>query len=731
MQSELTIALAGNPNSGKTTAFNSLTGSHQHVGNYPGITVEKKEGYIRLLSGESVRVIDLPGTYSLTAYTQEETVARHVLARERPDVVIDVLNAGALERNLYLTIQLLELGVPVVLALNMMDEAARQGMSIDLDRLAERLGLPVLATVARTGEGLPELLAETEAYIATRRGAPWKPLHISYGPDLDPVLKDMEGLIMEAGLLAEEYPARWVALKLLEADEEIVTRSRAAAPELAADLEGRVDEVTRHMRDTLNTWPEAVIADYRYGFISSLLRDGVLVRRQDMHARIHLSDHMDKVLTHPFMGPVIMFGVLYLLYTITFKLGQIPMDWVTQGFALLREGADAVLPEGQIKSLVLSGIIDGVGGVMSFVPLIMLIFLQISFLEDTGYMARMAYMLDRIFRIFGLHGCSVMPFIVGGGIAGGCAVPGVLAARTLRSPREKMATLLTVPFMACGAKLPVFILFAGVFFPGHEAAVMFGLTLTGWAVALLTARLLRSTIIRGPSTPFVMELPPYRLPTLLGLGIHTGERTLEYLKKAGTVILAISIILWAAMAYPRLPLDVRAHYAGLQQTVEAELDAARASGGDVAELEKRLAAVHGERAERALQHSFAWRLGMALEPLTEPAGFDWRTDIALVGGFAAKEVIVATLGTAYSLGDVDPEDPTPLADQIRKDGRWTPATALALLVFVLLYAPCLVTMAAIRQETGSWRWPLFSMVFNTVVAFTAAVGVRHAVTWMM
>ena len=417
MQSELTIALAGNPNSGKTTAFNSLTGSHQHVGNYPGITVEKKEGYIRLLSGESVRVIDLPGTYSLTAYTQEETVARHVLARERPDVVIDVLNAGALERNLYLTIQLLELGVPVVLALNMMDEAARQGMSIDLDRLAERLGLPVLATVARTGEGLPELLAATEAYIATRRGAPWKPLHISYGPDLDPVLKDMEGLIMEAGLLAEEYPARWVALKLLEADEEIVTRSRAAAPELAADLEGRVDEVTRLMRDTLNTWPEAVIADYRYGFISSLLRDGVLVRRQDMHARIHLSDHMDKVLTHPFMGPVIMFGVLYLLYTITFKLGQIPMDWVTQGFALLREGADAVLPEGQIKSLVLSGIIDGVGGVMSFVPLIMLIFLQISFLEDTGYMARMAYMLDRIFRIFGLHGCSVMPFIVGGGIA--------------------------------------------------------------------------------------------------------------------------------------------------------------------------------------------------------------------------------------------------------------------------------------------------------------------------
>ena len=725
MDPQLTIALAGNPNSGKTTAFNALTGSHQHVGNYPGITVEKKEGFIKMPSGRCVRFIDLPGTYSLTAYTQEETVARHVLAQERPDVVIDVLNAGALERNLYLTIQLLELGVPVVLALNMMDEAAKQGMTIDIERLSQRLGFPVMATVARTGEGLPELLKATEAYIETKRGEPWEPLHISYGPDLDPVLRDMEAAIAEAGLLASEYPARWVALKLLEQDEEILTRSRAEAPELAADLERQVDEVARHLRDTLNTWPEAVIADYRYGFISSLLRDGVLVRLQDMHARIQFSDRMDQVLTHPFMGPAIMLGVLYLLYTVTFTIGEIPMGWVEQGFALLREGADAVLPDGQLKSLVLSGIIDGVGGVMSFVPLIMLIFLQIAFLEDTGYMARMAYMLDRIFRIFGLHGCSVMPFIVGGGIAGGCAVPGVLAARTLRSPREKIATLLTVPFMACGAKLPVFILFSGVFFPDGDPPDLHSFPPRRSSVLEQGFALLRSTIIRGPSTPFVMELPPYRLPTMLGLAIHTGERTFEYLKKAGTVILAISIILWAAMAYPQLPLDTRAHFAGAQQTIEANLEAAKASGGDVAALEEQLTALHGERAERALQHSFAGRLGMALEPLTRPAGFDWRTDIALVGGFAAKEVIVATLGTAYSLGDIDPEDPTPLAQQIRNDGRWTPATALALLVFVLLYAPCLVTVAAIRQETGSWGWPVFSMVFNTLIAFGAAVAVRH------
>ncbi|MEG2140947.1 MAG: ferrous iron transport protein B, partial [Bilophila sp.] len=649
MSSQLTIALAGNPNSGKTTAFNALTGSHQHVGNYPGITVERKEGSVHMPSGETVRIIDLPGTYSLTAYTQEETVARMVLVRERPDVVVGVLNAGALERNLYLAVQLLELGIPVVLALNMMDEAQGQGMTIDLERLSARMHLPVLPTVARTGKGLPEVLEAALAFAKERQNQPWQPLHISYGSDLDPVLTRMEKAIADAGLLAPEYPARWVAIKLLELDEEMLTRSRAANAELTARLEREVDEVTAHLRDTLDTWPEAVIADYRYGFISSLLRDGVLVRRVDVHRRLHLTDHMDHVLTHPLVGPLIMFGVLYLLYKITFSFGAIPMGWVESGFALVREVVDGVLADGPLKSLILSGIIDGVGGVMSFVPLIMLIFLQISFLEDSGYMARMAYMLDRVFRIFGLHGCSVMPFIIGGGIAGGCAVPGVLAARTLRSPREKLATLLTVPFMACGAKLPVFILFAGVFFPRHEATVMFGLTLAGWVVALLTARLLRSTIIRGPSTPFVMELPPYRLPTLLGLGIHTGERTLEYLKKAGTVILAVSVLLWAAMTYPTLPLDTRAGLAARQQTLEAEMQDAERTGGNIGALEYALAKLHDERAELSLRHSFAGRFGVALEPLTKPAGFDWRTDIALVGGFAAKEVIVATLGTAYSL----------------------------------------------------------------------------------
>jgi ferrous iron transport protein B len=372
-----------------------------------------------------------------------------------------------------------------------------------------------------------------------------------------------------------------------------------------------------------------------------------------------------------------------------------------------------------------------VGGVMGFVPLIMLIFLQIAFLEDSGYMARIAYMLDRVFRVFGLHGCSVMPFIVGGGIAGGCAVPGVMAARTLRSRREKLATLLTVPFMACGAKVPVFILIVGIFFAENEASVLFGLTLAGWATALLVARLLRSTVIKGPSTPFVMELPPYRLPTMRGLFIHTWERTWQYLKKAGTVILAISVLLWLAMTFPSLPENVVADFEARSATVAASIEQGKEAGQDTTELEEQLAALDAERAEAALEHSVAGSIGRTLEPVSRYAGFDWRTNIALVGGFAAKEVIVSTLGTAYSLGEVDPEDAAPLAEQIRNDPNWNAATALSLLVFVLLYAPCFVAVVAIRQEAGSWGWALFSTAFNTVLAFGVSVAVYQVGTLVL
>ena len=700
-----TMALMGNPNSGKTTLFNALTGARQHVGNYPGITVEKREGLLRLPNLD-LTVVDLPGTYSLTAYTEDELVARTFLVENKPNAVVTVLDATNLERSLYLVLQILELGTPVIIALNMMDEVRRKGVTIHADRLASLLGAPVLETVARTGEGKDALLDQARAAMRARSRI--EPVRVSYGHDLDEALDRMQALIEKTGFLTDRYPSRWIGLKYLEHDQAVLTQGQADA-RVHAQLLDMVETVTTHCRQTLDTDPEALIADYRYGFITALLKDGVLVRPTNQ-SRLELTDKLDAVLTNRLAGPVLMFAIIYLMFEVTFTLGEIPMGWVEAFFGWLGDTATAILPEGLISSLVVSGVIDGVGGVLGFTPLIMIMFFFLSFLEDSGYMARMAYMLDRVFRMFGLHGCSVMPFIVSGGIPGGCAVPGVMAARTLRSPKEKIATILTAPFLSCGAKVPVFLLLAAAFFPTAGGSALFWITLGGWVMALLTARVLRWTIIRGEATPFVMELPPYRMPTLRGLCLHTWERVWQYIKKAGTIILAISILLWAAMTFPSLPTERLDHYAARTEAVES------GQWADDAAREEALLAVENARAQEALRHSVAGTIGTALEPVSRWAGFDWRTNIALLGGFAAKEVIVSTLGTAYSLGEVDPEETGSLSDQLRADASWSPWVAASLIAFVLLYAPCFVTVAVIAREL-SWKWAAFSVGFNTALAF--------------
>ena len=715
------MALAGNPNSGKTTVFNALTGARQHVANYPGITVDKKEGMVKVPGGEA-RVMDLPGTYSLSAYSLEELVARRALADERPDVVVDIIDANALERNLYLAVQLMEMGLPLVLALNMMDEVNKKGIKINVDKLSQLLGVPAVKTIARTGGGLDQLLQAAADAAESRRGQPWRPLLISYGPDLDAVLKDMTAEIEAAEFLTQQYPARWTALKYLESDEEIHKLGAKTNPELHARLQGLTAEAAAHLDATLGTYPEAIIADYRYGFIHSILKQNVLVRPEDTAARVAFSDRADQVLTHRFAGPLIMFCVLYLVYQITFVVGEIPMGWVENFFGWANETVSANMADGVLKSLVVSGVIDGVGGLMGFVPLIMVIFLLISILDDSGYMARIAYMLDRVMRLFGLHGCSVMPLIVSGGIAGGCGVPGVMAARTLRSPKERLATILVAPFLACGAKLPVFLLLVGAFFSQDQAQIMLLMTLAGWAAALIIARLLRSTLARGASTPFVMELPPYRAPTFKGVAIHTWERTWAYIKKAGTIVLAVSILLWAAMTYPELDAEQTAVF----ESQRAEVEAKTASGGlEQEQADAALADIDGVEAETALRNSAAGRLGIALEPVSQISGFDWRTNIALIGGLAAKEVIVSTMGTAYSLVSVDDEDADAanLQARLQADPAWNPAVAAALMVFVLLYAPCFMVVIMIRQETASTAWAVFSVVFNTIFAFAISTGV--------
>ncbi|MBU0483025.1 MAG: ferrous iron transport protein B [Proteobacteria bacterium] len=728
MDSKIKIALAGNPNAGKTTLFNQLTGSRQHVGNYPGVTVEKKEGDY-LLNGQKLHIVDLPGTYSLTAYSVEEVVTRDFLVTEKPDVVINIADASNLERNLYLTCQFMELGIPMVIALNMVDVARDRGIAVETEKLATLLGVKVLPIIARNGQGTEELMRAAVELANEKR--PWQSVNISYGDDLDSALLKMEEKIRETGFMSDLYPARWLAIKYLEADEQVRSKGRQVAVASgdstpAEALEAMVAQVDDHLQLTMETYPEAMIADHRYGYIKSILRQGVISRQYD-EDRLFTSDRIDRIVTDRFLGPLIMLAVLMGLYHFTFTYSELPVSWLGSFFDLVSSGVDRVLTDGPLKSLLVSGIIDGVGGVLGFVPIIMFMFFGIAILEDSGYLARVAFMMDRIFRIFGLHGSSVMAYIISGGIAGGCAVPGVMATRTLRSPKERMATLLTAPFMNCGAKLPVLALLIGTFFAANQAQFMLLLTLLAWIVALVVAKFLRLTVLRGEATPFVMELPPYRFPTLKGLLIHTWEKTWQYIKKAGTVILAISILIWTMMTYPGLPASEQELFAKQRQVVEAGypahiVKALAEDGGDrrdplLQKLRRSLLEINKAESEKTLRYSIAGRIGTALETVSWLPGFDWRTNIALVGGFAAKEVVISSLGTAYSMGEVDAEDNGSLAQALAADPAWNPVVALSLIVFIMFYAPCFVTVICIVRESGSWKWGVFSVLFNTSFAF--------------
>ncbi len=716
------IALAGNPNAGKTTLFNKLTGTNQHVANYPGVTVEKKSGTYKI-DGISYELVDLPGTYSLTAYSIEEIVARDFIAKEKPHAIINVVDASNLERNLSFTIQLLEMGVPVCIALNMIDDANRRGIKIDHNKLSELLGVSVTPIIARNGHGVSELIELTRASLDKLS----KPLEISYGNDIEEAIYKMSSIINDKKFLTELYVPRWVAIKYLERDELIIEAGDKVDQGISNALKKVVDEVSAHIEETLDTYPEAIIADQRYGFIRSILKQGVLTRSTD-ETRVFLTERVDTVLLNRFFGPIIMIAIITALYYITFNFSAIPVGWLESGIGWVSDTVGSLLPDGMLKSLIVSGVIDGVGGVLGFTPIIMFMFLGIAVLEDSGYLARMSFMLDRVFRMFGLHGNSVMPFIVSGGIAGGCAVPGVMAARTIKSPRERLVTILTAPFMNCGAKLPVFALLVAAFFKENEATVMVIITLVSWVGALCAAKLLRLTVLKGDESPFVMELPPYRLPTFRGVLLHTWEKVWQYIKKAGTVILAISILIWVMMTFPGLSEQKVQEYENQRQVVTAEYDASVLTELEKADdettlseaavsLQKKLNKIDGLEAEASLRYSVAGKVGTALESVTKITGFDWRTNIALISGFAAKEIIISTLGTAYSLGGVDPEDSGSLSSKLAKSPSWNKATAWAMIIFTIFYAPCFATVVCIAREAGSWKWGAFSVVFNTTIAF--------------
>lgn len=663
-EAKIVVALAGNPNSGKTTMFNSLTGSRQHVGNWPGVTVEKKEGQM-VFEGIAVRVVDLPGTYSLGAYSEDEAVARDYILFEKPDVVVNIVDATNFERNLYLTIQLIEMGANAVMALNMYDELKEREVDIDTVKLSELLGIPVIATVATRGVGMKELMAAALRAAMTKGPAPLK---INYGKEMEAELIAMEQDILSSPALAERLAARWLAVKLLEGDEGVLKGLQKCS---GLDLMlARRDEAVSRLEGIWGEDIESLIADSRYGFIGGLAKE-VITRRQRAEDRLSMSDKIDRIVTNRYLGIPTFLLAMMAVFQFTFKVGDPFIGWIETFFewvgGVTGTWLESIGASGLLSSLVVDGIIGGVGSVLVFIPNIFLLFFAISLLEDSGYMARAAYIMDRFMHTLGLHGKSFIPLLIGFG----CNVPAIMAARTLENKSDRLVTILINPLMSCSARLPVYVLFAGAFFSAREGLVIFSLYLLGIALAILMGLLFKRFLFKGGTSHFVMELPPYRVPTLKSTLIHMWERGSSFIRKAGTIILAVVILVWVLSNLP----------AGV---------------------------------EYASRESVLGQVGSFLSPIFKPAGFGtWEATVALVFGILAKEVVVGVLGVIYGVQGAG------LTEVIAQ--YWTPLSAYAFMVMSLVYIPCVATIGAIKRETNSWGWTAFAVGYSLVLGWIMAV----------
>lgn len=689
----LTVALAGNPNSGKTTIFNNITGARQHVGNYAGVTVERREGH-RSFEGQDLMVIDLPGTYSLTANSLDEVVARNVIIDEKPDLIVNILDAANLERNLYLAVQLLELERPLVLALNMADMAEQAGIKLDVHALQKRFGIPVVKMVGNRNQGTDELLHEVVG-VAGKISA--TPFILNYGETIEKAISEVSSSIEK--LTEVKYPRRWLAIKLLENDREI---KDAVNKINGGDHVLHVAEVARNKTAMLvGDELEYIMSASRYQFVGEIYNEFV-----DSNSRQELSgsDKIDMVLTHRVFGLPIFFGIMWLLFNMVFTIGEIPQGWIQAGFLWLGEAISSNLAAGELRSLLVDGVIGGVGGVVVFLPSILLLFLGIALLEDTGYMARAAFVMDRVMRAVGLHGKSFIPLLLGFG----CSVPAIMGTRTLENRGDRMVTILVSPLMSCSARLPVYTLLIAAFFSEQMAGtVLFAVYFLGISLAVLMSLIFRKWLFPGATEPFLMEMPPYHVPTLRSIMIHMWERSLLYLKKAGTLILAASIMIWFMTNYPT---NVE-----FSQDFDAAKTAATAQHGEQAAAPIIEQLVKKQASEK-LSLSYAGRFGHFIEPVIKPLGFDWKMGVGLVSAVAAKEVLVSTMATIYSVGEIG-DDPQSLQAALKADPSFNSLVAFSLMVFTLIYSPCLAVLAVIRRETNSWKWPAFSFVYSTALAW--------------
>lgn len=709
-QKNITIALAGNPNSGKTTTFNNITGTRQKVGNWPGVTVEKKEGKISKF-GYDLTIIDLPGTYSLTPFSIEEIIARNFVLEECPDVVIDIIDSSNLERSLYLATQLREIDCKVIFALNMADLAKTHGIKIDAKKLSELLNVPVVFTIGNKNEGINNLLKEAVKLAKSSSEIPQE-RKVRYNRDVENSILQLQSLIELKTAEKLPYNSRWTAIKLLEDDEIVKKRIFEKAGDEAEKILQEALSQRSYLRDRFDDEPEIIMTDERYGFIAGIIKE---VHTTSIKERIDISRNIDLILTNRFIGFPIFFIFIWGMFQITFSFGAYPMEWIETGVGFLSSTLDGLLPESLFKDLLLNGIIAGVGSVIIFMPNIMILFFCIAIFEDTGYMSRAAFLMDKIMHLIGLHGKSFIPMLMGFG----CNVPAIMSARILESEKDRILTILITPFMSCSAKLPIYIVLAGTFFGVRAGTVIFSIYLVGIVLSILTGRIFRSTLLKGADAPFVMELPPYRVPMLKSLLIHMWDRSKMFLKKMGGIILIGSVIVWTFSAFPR-NIEYSFDYNGEIEKIKAAYETGIKAGNvdnKTLEMKKDADILEITRAQRAeqVEKSYMGRIGKTISPLFSPIGIDWRGGVALLTGFVAKEIVVSTMAVLHAA-----EKESDALKNALLSSKMTPLSALSMMIFVLLYLPCLATVAAIKRETGSFKWMFFSIAYNTSVAWFVA-----------
>lgn len=712
------VALVGNPNSGKTTLFNYASSSRERVGNYGGVTVDSKTAVFRH-RGYTFHITDLPGTYSLSAYSPEELFVRKHILHEMPDIVINVVDASNLERNLYLTTQLIDMDVRTIMALNMYDDMVRRGARLDHEALGKLLGIPIVPTVASRGRGISNLF-DRIIEVYSDEDPVVRHVHIHYGQEVEASLKKVQGKIRENKNLTDRVSSRFYAIKLLENDRSVFV-NLTPFPNYQEIRKTAVEEMER-LRKVFREDTETIIADARYGFIAGALRETL---HQPLLSHNRITEGIDRILTHRILGFPFFLLFMFITFFSTFRLGEYPMQWIDSLVSFFGSFIDRHMAEGPLNDLLIDGIIGGVGSVIVFLPNILILFFFISLMEDTGYMARAAFIMDKIMHRIGLHGKSFIPLIMGFG----CNVPAIMATRTIEDPKNRLLTILINPFMSCSARLPVYILLIGAFFPQFPGLILFAIYLTGIIMAAGTAVLFNKTLFRSQEAPFVMELPPYRVPTIRSLLKHMWHKGEQYLKKMGGVILVASILIWALGYYPRptKPQETTGQVASrtgvtiLQETKTGEAEYIPVS------------------TEKNTQ-SYIVRIGQFIEPALRPLGFNWKMGVSLLTGIAAKEVVVSTLGVLHQAQTQEGSDYETLISKLQEEryesgpqkGKkvYSPLSALSFLLFILIYSPCVAVVAAVKKETGKWQWALFMIVYTTSLAWLVSFAVYQLGQWI-